>query len=669
MVKTTPPSQNIASRFAALITALLLIATAATGQNSIVTTEDSDGYRTLCENNGVPVPPTVLDLTDFRWRLYGDLENPFINTGLDAELWSFDAGADGFCLSLPRKSGSTVEVLGMICMADTGETCFFTNPEGETFSSPPPDPNDQIQIDELIGGFDLVDNPEGVCADCHTGANPFIVHPEDPMFQAAMQEIGSLFPSSWPTPIIPDHSDWPANALPIESLGPTEGPGCDTCHASSGQGGDQVGGRLPLLSTQYPRYCEEVLAASIGEHPADPAPATMPPSYSDADANHDHRDWLLAACQSRPGGGTVVTFDPPPQIAVPPPAIAPPYACTSTVMVTNALLDAELTLEVDGMFVAQEPMREPGGHVFVLPKALEKGQTVAVTQTAFGVTSPPVITWVRSHKEDYPNGLPAPTITPAPIYECASAIAVANVPGATVEVQKTEVDDGTQTVVAKESGYNLTWMRLGKAGTFEVGDSFTATQTICQDTSDRSDKEVATTAPSSLPQVTFEPPLPDQQFLTLENIVQGSHVMLEELAGTVVFERKSLPYRRYRHVDLQASPLGPVDPAHQLVASQKLCRVQSPEPDPPPVRQCSADAMIAEIAKPQHGDDFVIVTKSVPGATIRVFGAGFEELGNGIGSVINLSRDLVGGEIVAVHQSLPPTCEPAVAFTIMVETP
>ena len=294
-------------RHLAVLPALLLIATTALGENKITTTEDAPAIGRCARTTACRFRPRF---STSPTSAGGSTETSQIRSSTPTSTPSSGRsmpGDDGFCLSLPRKSGQHGRDPGLICMADTGETCFFTNPEGETFSSPPPNPKDQIQIEELIGGIELVDNPEGVCADCHIGENPFNIHPEDPMFQAAKQELGSLFPSSWPTPIIPDHADWPENPLPIEWLGPTEGPGCDTCHVGSGQ----AGGRLPLVSTRYPRYCSEVLNTAIGESPGHPAPATMPPStFAHADANHDHRTWLMAACESRPGDGTVVPFNP-----------------------------------------------------------------------------------------------------------------------------------------------------------------------------------------------------------------------------------------------------------------------------------------------------------------------------------------------------------------------
>lgn len=636
------------------------------------TTKAGQSYIDYCEDEyGLSIPPTLLDPSDgppVQWRLHGILENPFIQAQLDAELWSYQKNNDSnnqFCLAIARKSGSSrIESLGMICMSETGHTCFFSNDPDypDELHTPAPDPNEPYETAEvMLGGFDLIGNPEGVCSDCHIGENPFVVHPQDPAFVDALNLL-NFFPDSWPTPVIPDHAEWPANPSAIESLAPTDGASCSRfgCHEFG-----EPGGRLPLVSTEYPGYCSMVLRSAVGENPN--GILTMPPSPEDPTHSADHVDWMLGACEIQPGQGQIVRFRPPSQVPVLAPFVEDPYACTRFVTVRSALLGAELTLSVDGVPIATGTMSDPQIHVFELAAELDLGKEIEVTQRVGTLVSPPGVATVKHYEEDYED-LPAPQILPAPIYECATAIALSNVPGARITVEKTE-SSGEVVVKSMSSGRGRTWMTLNSNGPFDVGDKFTATQEICGDVSPVSSLVTVVESPVDRPEVEFDAPIVGQRFLELKSILHGSRVTLDELPSLTVRDIPSVPLRRLR-LDLLDTPLGLVSPGDQLVARQELCSVASSGSHPTSAVACDPMTLVPTIAHPQNGDNFVLVTDSVLGATIRVFGQEptntLVELGNGTGDLIAVSRPLSKGETITVSQSLE-GCTPYQAYSIVVK--
>jgi hypothetical protein len=212
---------------------------------------------------------------------------------------------------------------------------------------------------------------------------------------------------------------FPGNPEPLDQLGPVASGHlkCDSCHQQGGPGG-----RFPLLSTEYPRYCAEVLAPAVGDVP--PISPTMPPPGSGTAADYaDHVGWLEAACDVGPGSGVVVPFVPP-SLTVPPPDVDPPYRCAKTVRVSNAIYGATLKLYVNSVLKDSGIFRDPeAGYVLKAAAAFVSTDSVQVSQTVGAQTSTKTTVAVLDHTLDYPGGvLPAPIITPAPIYECLPAV-------------------------------------------------------------------------------------------------------------------------------------------------------------------------------------------------------------------------------------------------------
>lgn len=79
------------------------------------TTSSGVAYIGECQANGVPIPP---DWGSASWVSQGPLSVDFLQSTPSVEVFSFTSNSPaGVCLALPRSSGSTVKLLGIICMS------------------------------------------------------------------------------------------------------------------------------------------------------------------------------------------------------------------------------------------------------------------------------------------------------------------------------------------------------------------------------------------------------------------------------------------------------------------------------------------------------------------------------------------------------------------------
>ena len=78
---------------------------------ALSTTAGGEAYRTLCRDNGVPVPP---DWGTSGWIPRGVLTTEFISADRQAEVFTFQsASPEGMCIALPRfDEGDTIRLLG-----------------------------------------------------------------------------------------------------------------------------------------------------------------------------------------------------------------------------------------------------------------------------------------------------------------------------------------------------------------------------------------------------------------------------------------------------------------------------------------------------------------------------------------------------------------------------
>jgi hypothetical protein len=251
------------------------------------TTSGNPEYPAECRRAGVPLPP---DWGTDAWKYVGPLNIKFISAGIAADLYvSERESPKGLCFALPRSSGDTISLLGIICLGtETSKSCFWDNQEGDM--NYPIKKDTVVPITKFASGGDLLDGSGGICTDCHAGENPYIVHPGEPM------DMGSkILPKMWSEPLV--HPLWPQNQGPSTAFaGLVLGPGddsCTSCHSKP------PGRRFPEVSTITPNYCSTILPQAISR--------TMPPGSPGNNASYmKQKDALQASCNKAPSTGVVV---------------------------------------------------------------------------------------------------------------------------------------------------------------------------------------------------------------------------------------------------------------------------------------------------------------------------------------------------------------------------
>jgi hypothetical protein len=610
------------------------------------TTASSDEYIAECRKAGVPVPDTVFGPG---WKDQGPIgTNNILGNG---HLWSFKSDApDGVCLGLPRheEGANTGRPFGVICMGiQTRKACFFDNVNGENIRL-----NVPKKLSEFASGARLATNGQGVCTDCHAGENPFVVHPEDRAFSKVLSIIR---PSGWTEPIVA--ASWPQNPGPTNLLDAVSSPGqCNSCHQAGSAG------RFPDVSTQLPKYCSVVLPFAIKN--------TMPPSYASPKEKNQytaHVNALLAACSAPPTGGGVDVPVPAgvkdnPGFVSAPIVVDPLYQCTPTVTVRSTILDAKVHLYIDGTLVGTQGSRNPSQVVFNVP-SLIAGQKVVATQEIGGaISSPSAMVVVRDHRVDYPSGLPAPTIDPNLVYQCAETVAVRHVNGAGIAIYSNGANP------SKYYGANSGWTTVypGKRP-FDVGDKFSATAEFCGDVSPMSAAVSARAAPTTLPAPRLQPLnlVVGQQLINFESLVNGSFTTVNRTSSPATGSFTT-PVSWYPNYDIASILGGPIRGGESVVASQKLCTA-GPKMETPPVRECESVGA-PRIRTPIAGTNYVVVDMAIPGARIRVYDDTNNEIGDGSGTIIMLSRGLVAGERLLVTQEVG-ECKSRTGYRISVHNP
>jgi len=596
-------------------------------ETHVATKNGGERYIQECAAAGVPIPPPMFSSA---WDNKGELTDEFLSSGEKAELMQYTSTKPaGVCLGLPRYIPGTddIDVLGVICLGTvSSKACFWDNPRNTTFKR-----GVQIDIKEFVGGFDLQANNQGVCSDCHAGENPFVVHPEKPPFAGFSQ-----FAAHWYEPIV--HPTWPQNPGPTNLLSGVSSTGrCDSCHSAG-----LSGGRFPAVSTELAGYCSTVLGSAALDNLSI---RTMPPYGADPANFTNHEDALRDACNAPPSTGTVVevTTKDDPGMLSPPAVIDPLYACATQVSVSGAVLGAKVTLFINGSAVGSVTATHTH-EVFGVP-ALMVGDKVSTQQElggALSAMSADVI--VRDHKVDFPLGLPEPTIDPTLIYECASVIAVRNVPGATITVYS---NGG----VPRSTGTSTGWTAIGPGkAPFVIGDEFTAEQSLCSDSSKLSAGIKAVAAPGSMPAPTLDPSqtFPGQQLVNFGSLTNGS-VTTVGVSGLPA-GKFSTPISWLPEYNL-ASEIGrSLISGDVITAQQKLC-VAGPEIKTPPTGKCD-ELPAPRIFTPIAGNNFVVVWQAIPGARIHVYDAASIEIGDGSGDIIWLSRALTASDVLTVVQQV-----------------
>lgn len=346
----------------------------------------------------------------------------------------------------------------------------------------------------------------------------------------------------------------------------------------------------------------------------------------------------------------------------PPIVVEPLYACSPAVTVQGFVPEAEITVLVDGNPVATATSYSPWGQRIELPAQLVEGEVVTATQTFDGVTSAPSAgIMVRSHTEDYPHGFAAPSIRPTPLYACGGAVGVGDlVRGSLLQVSsETLLPDGTfdaPTEVGRVNGAGEgQWLFVSPD--FSEGNRVTARFSLCSDTSPSSLPEIVQPEPSTIPAPTVDE----------EVYENGRHVVVRDVVNGAVIDVFADGSRVGGHAAPGGAQTVRIDPpavaGQVLTAEQKLCS-SSPTSAGVPVRPCS-ELPPAKIRTPSAGDDRIEVIETVPGARVIIFADG-EEVGDGGGPLIQLSRPIRVGEEIVVVQRLG-DCESSWVYVVDVE--
>jgi hypothetical protein len=597
---------------------ILLLATTASGRE----------YIAECRNAGVPIPPRWG--TD-AWRYEGDLTTNFVGSGSPASVYTAEsASPNGICVALPRISGSTISLLGIICLGrDTNNACFWDRANTPV--------GDQVPIEDFLGGSALGD----VCSDCHAGENPFVVHPGSPL------DLGSrIKTTAWYTPLV--NPIWPQNPGPsilpeIVPLGAGDSR-CTSCHNQT------FAGRFPEVGALR-FYCRTVLNNAINQ--------TMPPGAAGDPSYAAHADAIRAFCSQRPPGGSEVPggdFERNPEYVSPPILIGPLYGCVDAVEVRGAVRHALLTVSVNGVPQPQVEALNPDQQYVSVP-VLSPGDEVYVTQFVDGLESDKSnVEIVRDHTVDFPMGLPAPRIDPAVIYQCGNVVAVRHLRGATVTVYTNGADPVTY-------GTGGEWTNIPPAGApFNLGDKFEAEYQICSDVSPRSRQEEAVAAPATMPIPALDPPTvyEGQELVGVTNLANGALTRVAEGSGAGAVDF-STAIDWQSNLDIASAVGGPLSAGQALVVESMLC-ASAPTIKTEGARSCQ-EIPAPAIQQPFVGQNSVTVTSAVPGARILVFDGALNEIGDGSGSLIRLSRAVVPGDILTVLQQVG-KCTSSTAYQV-----
>ena len=633
-------------------------------------------YIEECRDADVPIPPDwgtpgwglEVEPTDDYLNAGMLLEGVFAAPGYEVRVWTYESQSPpGVCIALPRWSGNRIALLGIICLGtESSNACFWdqapARPGEPRAVLDPVDARGQVvPLEQFVSGPELARGWDGgTCSDCHAGENPFVVHPYTPLADSA-QTAGR-----WYRPLV--DASWPQNPGPTNLLaGVTVEEGmraCTECHFR------ESAGRFPEVSGgQLPNYCVTVLKSAIRRSmpplgPPWPDPTPNPLWVRPIWEYFPQSAALYSACGLGPlnPSAVVSNFDwvEDLQFVSRPIAGSPFYACATRIEVTGAIRHAELRIYIDDDWVASQEALDPESQAVNVP-ALLAGQVLTISQVIDGVESersPPVT--VRSHLDDYPEGLPAPAFASSPVYECGNRVGIRNVPGAHVTVYT----NGTSPVLEPSSG-PFTSVTPGLAP-LQLDDELIVQQTLCDDSSPFSEKVLAQAAPS-LP---WTPSFDDlnlyegQELVRVSGLTQGVQASVSVLEGALSADF-SEAMSWHDAVDLESAMGRGLLPGEVVHLEQMLCSAQSlPEAFSEPVRPCS------ELPAPQvetlaKGDIFLTVKQAVPGARIFAYDESGQEIADGSGPVVMTRRPFEGNEIIAVRQQVG-TCDGTVAYETVV---
>ena len=331
--------------------------------------------------------------------------------------------------------------------------------------------------------------------------------------------------------------------------------------------------------------------------------------------------------------------------------IEPLYACSSFVGVRGARLGADVTLFVNNNDVGTQVVRDPDFVEFTLNVPLKETDKLWAMQTVDGVSSlpPSQLARPRDLLQDYPGGVPQPNIDPSVVYECAKSVAARKIPGSSLNLY---INDAFDSRGPASAGTNV---KKNSTVPFQRTWGLEVTQTFCGEESERSVLRTVGAAPTSLPALVFKGGKldKDQDRVTIESVTYGAELWVEEASLGIIHSKSSWPWSSHTFNLSDTRLRRAYQPSDDISMRQKLCTVTSPPSMPlPSVTPCEELAP-PQIETPFEGDDFVVVKQAVPGATIRVWAADAgEEIGDGAGALIALTRPLVFNELLTITQQV-----------------
>jgi hypothetical protein len=351
-----------------------------------------------------------------------------------------------------------------------------------------------------------------------------------------------------------------------------------------------------------------------------------------------------------------------PKVLSPPIIPEPLYDCAAAVIVQGFEPDSKIQILADGAPIGGGNGNAPWGQSFGVAPKLTPNQVITATQSKNGTTSAPSkpVT-VRSHTKDFPNGLLTPFIDPLPLYKCGKATAVRNiVPGGALQVFSEPPLSagglGPPVVVGHENSAGSAQAVL-IAPEFVEGARITAQYSLCSDKSPVSSAQIVQPNPPVISAPNVDPNIYDgARFVTVLNVLNGAVIDVQANGN---------------HIGGQASSGGgqivsiapPAISGQTVKAFQALC---SGSPGSPGVTVLPCSKLPpAKISPPQVGDDVIHVTDFILGSRILIYANG-QEIGNGGGPLVQLTRPLVSGEQVKVLQILG-NCRSSWIYVINVE--
>ena len=349
----------------------------------------------------------------------------------------------------------------------------------------------------------------------------------------------------------------------------------------------------------------------------------------------------------------------------------PIYECADTVVVSGYIPHAKIEI-----FIASRPDPVGGGpaemafsQTITVSAPFVKGQVVTAVQTFDGVPSRPsnAVT-VTSYKDDFPDGLPQSRLA-APCLDCGRSVGIADViPGAWWKVFAEDPAAGGGFSPPAEVGGNKDFSYTFLNRPFKKGQRITAQSGICADKSVPSLPEIVQAEPTPIPLPIVDPVYEGATLVTAWGPSRGP---LLNGADIKIFTDNMPPGNR--QVGGQSTPGGgqqvfisPPAPSPNTGgywATQALCTPGAPGPKT--VEQPCSSLPPAKIRQPLPGDTVINVTEFLPGSRITIY-AGTQEIGDGGGSQVTLTRPINDGEVITVIQSMGTTCVADLVYTVTV---